>query len=87
MSPPRVKASGLERKPAVRAPKRRLSREAEEALTPRQFEVLEDLEAWVLRGGIADVTMAEIAKEMGCSLRTLYGIAPSKDELVLTIFR
>jgi AcrR family transcriptional regulator len=29
--------------------------------------------------------MAEIAREMGCSLRTLYGIAPSKDELVLII--
>ena len=29
--------------------------------------------------------MAEIAKRVGCSLRTLYGIAPSKDELVLVI--
>ncbi|MFK7897087.1 MAG: TetR/AcrR family transcriptional regulator [Myxococcota bacterium] len=46
---------------------------------------MDALEDWVLRGGIADVTMAEIAKRMGCSLRTLYGIAPSKDELVLTI--
>lgn len=71
--------------PSVRAPKRRLSREAEQSLTPRQLEVLEALEAWVLRGGIADVTMAEIAKEVGCSLRTLYGIAPSKDELVLNV--
>ena len=29
--------------------------------------------------------MAEIARQVGCSLRTLYGIAPSKDELVLII--
>ena len=29
--------------------------------------------------------MAEIARRMGCSLRTLYGIAPSKDELVLIV--
>jgi AcrR family transcriptional regulator len=71
--------------PSVPAPKRRLSRDAEQALTPRQLEVLDALEAWVLRGGIADVTMAEIAKEVECSLRTLYGIAPSKDELVLTV--
>jgi AcrR family transcriptional regulator len=29
--------------------------------------------------------MAEIAKRMTCSLRTLYGIAPSKEELVLAV--
>jgi AcrR family transcriptional regulator len=29
--------------------------------------------------------MAEIAGQVGCSLRTLYGIAPSKDELLLTV--
>ena len=34
---------------------------------------------------LADVTMAEIASRMNCSLRTLYGIAPSRDELVLAI--
>lgn len=83
--PGRSRARARSRIPSVRAPKRRLSREAEQALTPRQLEVLDALEAWVLRGGIADVTMAEIAKEVGCSLRTLYGIAPSKEELVLNV--
>ncbi len=73
------------RLPNVPAPKRLLSREAEESLTPRQLEILDALEAWVLQGDFADVTMAEIAKRMECSLRTLYGIAPSKDELVLVI--
>ena len=29
--------------------------------------------------------MAEISARVGCSLRTLYGIAPSKDELLLTV--
>ena len=70
---------------SARAPKRKLSRDAEQALTPRQLEILDALEDWVLRGGVADVTMAEIAKQIGCSLRTLYGIAPSKDELVLIV--
>jgi AcrR family transcriptional regulator len=69
----------------VRAPKRRLSRKAESALSPRQLEILDVLEEWILRGGFADVTMAEIAKRAGCSMRTLYGIAPSKDALVLAL--
>lgn len=69
----------------MRAPKRRLSRDAEQALTPRQLEILDALEAWVLRGGLADATMAETARQIGCSLRTLYGIAPAKDELVLIV--
>ena len=73
------------RRPRVRAPKRRLSRETEQALTPRQLEILDELEEWVLQGGFAEVTMAEIARRMECSLRTLYGIAPRKDELVLII--
>jgi AcrR family transcriptional regulator len=29
--------------------------------------------------------MAEIAAGVGCSMRTFYGIAPSKDELLLTV--
>lgn len=72
-------------RPRVRAPKRRLTRDAEAALTPRQLEILDELEAWVLRDDFADATMAEVAKRMACSLRTLYGIAPSKDELVLIV--
>lgn len=92
-SAPKVKkAASVSRRAAVnrvlssaRAPKRKLSRDAEQALTPRQLEILDALEDWVLRGGVADVTIAAIAKRMGCSLRTLYGIAPSKDELVLIV--
>jgi AcrR family transcriptional regulator len=69
----------------VRAPKPLLSREAERQLSARQLELLDELEAQLLREGLADLTMAEIAALLGCSLRTLYGIAPSKDELLLTV--
>ena len=71
--------------PGVRAPKRLLSHEAELQLSARQLELLDELEAHLMAGGLADLTMAEIAARAGCSLRTLYGIAPSKDELLLTV--
>lgn len=71
--------------PGVRAPKPLLPPEVERQLSARQLEVLEELEQILLRDGLADFTMAEIAALVGCSLRTLYGIAPSKDELLLTI--
>ncbi len=71
--------------PGVRAPKPLLSREAERQLSARQLEVLDELEEKLVAGGLADLTMAEIAALVSCSLRTLYGIAPSKDELLLTV--
>jgi len=71
--------------PGVRAPKPLLSRETEQQLSARQLEVLDELERELLREGLGDLTMAEIAARLGCSLRTLYGIAPSKDELLLTV--
>lgn len=71
--------------PGVRAPRRRLSRSTEQSLTARQLEILDTLDESVLSGGFSALTMAEIAKRMTCSLRTLYGIAPSKEELVLAV--
>jgi len=71
--------------PGVRAPKPLLAAEAEARLTPRQREVLGALEELVVRGGFADLTMAQMAARVNCSLRTLYEISPSKDELVLTV--
>jgi AcrR family transcriptional regulator len=82
MSLPAPKAPRL---PAVRAPRPLLAPEAEARLTPRQREVLDELEAMVVSGGLAELTMARIASRTNCSLRTLYGIAPSKDALVLTV--
>jgi AcrR family transcriptional regulator len=71
--------------PGVRAPKPLLSPDTERRLTARQRQVLDALEQLVVQQGLADRTMAEIAAEVNCSLRTLYGIAPSKDELVLAV--
>lgn len=71
--------------PGLRAPKPLLSPETERQLSARQLEILDELEERLAGGGLADLTMAEIAKAMNCSLRTLYVIAPSKDELVLTV--
>jgi AcrR family transcriptional regulator len=69
----------------VRAPKPLLSREAARQLSARQLELIDELEERLRRGGLADLTMAEIAARTGCSLRTLYGIAPSKDALLLIV--
>lgn len=71
--------------PGVRAPKPLLSREAESQLSARQTELLDELEAKLTQEGLGERTMAEIAASVGCSLRTLYAIAPSKDELLLTL--
>jgi AcrR family transcriptional regulator len=71
--------------PGVRAPKPLLSHEAERQLSPRQLELLDELEQRFLRDGLADLTMAEISALVGCSLRTLYTIARSKEELLLTV--
>ena len=69
---------------AVPAPRPMLSRDQVARLTDRQRELLREL-GRLFADGFADLTMAEIAAELGCSLRTLYGLAPSRDELVLTV--
>ena len=66
--------------PGVRAPKPLLSLEEERRLSARQLEVLDELEEKLRHEGLGDFTMAEIAAAVGCSLRTLYDIASSKDE-------
>ena len=47
--------------PGVRPPKPLLPPDAERRLTERQRQVLEALEGLVVRGGLAELTMAEIA--------------------------
>ena len=71
--------------PGVRALKPLLGPEAMRRLTPRQREILDALEELVVGGGLADQTMAQIAARMTCSLRTLYGIAQSKEELFTAV--
>ncbi len=69
---------------AITRPKPVLDRNAEKALTRRQREILRDLEQ-MFDHGFAHLTMADIASRLNCSLRTLYGLAPSRDVLVLMV--
>jgi len=71
--------------PGVRPPKPLLPNEIERRLTDRQRDLLDELEQLVIGEGVSDITMAQLAARVNCSLRTLYGISPSKDELVLTV--
>lgn len=84
-----MSGTAVEQAPAdiagVRAPRPLLTPEIERELTARQRQVIEKLETLVVRGGLAEQTMAQIAAAANCSLRTLYGIAKSKDHLLLTI--
>ena len=69
---------------SVPAPRPLLPRDREEALTARQREILDQL-GHIVEGGWADLTMAELASRLNCSLRTLYELAPTRDDLVLTV--
>ena len=51
----------------------------------RHREVLDQLEAVFLAEGFSSVTVAQLAAAVGCSRRTLYELAPSKDALVLIV--
>jgi AcrR family transcriptional regulator len=68
----------------VQRPRPVLDREREHRLTQRQRELLDEL-GTMFDGGFADLTMAEIASQLNCSMRTLYAIAPSRDELVMIV--
>ena len=50
--------------------------------TKKHHDTIEDLEK-LLEKGVPDLTMSEIASKLKISLRTLYEIAPSKDQLIL----
>lgn len=67
------------------APRPLLSRTAEARLGSRQREVLGDLERLLLNHGFSSLTIADLAAGIGCSRRTLYELAPSKDQLVLVV--
>jgi AcrR family transcriptional regulator len=69
---------------AVQRPRPVLGRGRERALTDRQRELLDHMEH-LFANGFADLTMAGLAARLNCSLRTLYALAPSRDELVLIV--
>ncbi len=73
-----------ERLRAVPAPAPVLSRAQEDALTPRQREILSQL-GEIFSTGFADLTMADLASRLNCSLSSLYGLAPSRDQLVMMV--
>ena len=68
----------------VRRPRPVLDRARERRLTERQRELLDHL-GHMFDEGFADLTMAEIASRLNCSMRTLYALAPSRDELVMIV--
>ncbi|MCW2677655.1 MAG: putative transcriptional regulator [Modestobacter sp.] len=49
----------------------------------RREELLDQLVALVLAEGFAEVTLDELARRLHCSKSTLYGIAASKEQLVV----
>ena len=53
------------------------------ARTEGQQRVLDSFEALIIAGGFAHLTVGDIASELHCSRRTLYDIAPTKDDLVV----
>lgn len=69
----------------IEGPTPLLSSEREAALTTRQGELLDNLEALFGGDGFAQYSMADLAKQLRCSLKTLYTLAPSRDELVLMV--
>lgn len=69
---------------AVVAPEPVLSAGKEHSLTARQTEILDQLSRLFAKG-FAEITMAEIAAQVNCSLSSLYGLAPSRDQLVLMV--
>ena len=62
-------------------PLKEFTKDSSKALTNRHHEIINSLEI-MLEKGIPDLTMSELASKLKISLRTLYEIAPSKDQLI-----
>jgi AcrR family transcriptional regulator len=62
-------------------PSNEFTKDSSKALTNRHHEIINSLEI-MLEKGIPDLTMSELASKLKISLRTLYEIAPSKDQLI-----
>ena len=59
-----------------------LANKIKKIYTKKHHDTILDLEK-LLEKGVPDLTMSEIASRLKISLRTLYEIAPSKDQLIL----
>lgn len=53
----------------------------------RREELLDGVMALIARDGFSTLRIADIARDLCCSIATLYKIAPSKDSLVLLAIR
>ncbi len=69
---------------AVSAPPPILEREREASLSQRQLELLDSL-GHIFASGFIDLTMADLAQQLNCSLRTLYLLADSRNRLVAIV--
>ncbi len=67
------------------APRQLLPRAAEQRMGERHIQVLDQLEDIFQTRGFARFTIAELAAGVGCSRRTLYELASSKDQLVQVV--
>lgn len=61
-----------------------MSRETFHELSHRQQEILDEVGV-LFADGFAHLTMADIAAQLNCSLRTLYTVASSREDLVLIV--
>ncbi len=53
--------------------------------SPRQNEIFDQLQAIFLAEGFRHLTIADFVERLHCSRRTLYSLAPSREELVLAV--
>jgi AcrR family transcriptional regulator len=57
------------------------------AARPRRLDrLLDELETIFLRDGFREVTVEQLARHLHCSRRTIYDLAPSKEDLFLRVF-
>jgi AcrR family transcriptional regulator len=57
------------------------------ALTSRQTQLRDDLVQLMLEEGLGALTLDDVAARLGCSKRTLYALADSKEQLVTLAVR
>ncbi len=77
------KATAANRSAAAPAKKRTRARRT--SRSDRREEIRRQLEKIFLREGFRDLTIDRLAKRLKCSNRTLYDIAPSKEEMFLFV--
>ena len=78
----KVSDNSLETQEFLESPRPLLSKSKENLLSARQKEAILGLEE-LIKEGYPQLTMSQIANRLKVSLRTLYKIAPKKEDLLL----